>query len=152
MEIDERLDVAMAHGDELAVWLSGRGARAYFEPRARLEHANVERFGVWLEQRFICGIIVGSSRRRRWSSAKSLVYVAGSPLIPAVILYRLRNTVTKLLSDGTLPLRVVPALVLGTVVRSAGEAVGYLRGAKANHQPRMDEFEIHKLAFTSMSL
>ena len=151
-EIDDRLDVAMEHGDELSVWLRGRNARTYFEPRARLAHANVERFRDWIEQRFILGVLVAASRRRRWTMSRRLVYVAGSPLIPLVILYRLRSTVRSLLARGTLPARAVPALVLGTVVRTAGEALGYLRGAKPHHQPRMDEYEIHKLSFTSMSL
>ena len=152
MDVGDGLEAAMEHGDELAVWLHARSARAYFEPRAKLEHANVERFREWMEQRFVAGILVASSRKRRWSRAKCFAYVAGSPLIPAVILYRLRSTVTALLREGTLPMRAVPALVLGTIVRSAGEVVGYCRGAGPEHQPRMDEFEIHKLAFTSMTL
>ena len=152
MEMGDNLDVAMEHGDELAVWLQGRKARTYFEPRARLEHANVERFRDWIEQRFVLGVLVAASRRRRWQTSKRLVYAAASPLIPLVILYRLRSTVRSFLAQGALPLRVVPALVLGTVVRSAGEALGYLRGAKPHHQPRMDEYEIHKLSFTSMAL
>ena len=152
MEIDDRLESAMEHGDVLAVWLQGRRARAYFEPRARLEHANVERFSDWVEQRFLAGILVAASRKRRWSGAKRFVYTAGSPLIPAVILYRLRSTVKTLLHQGTLPLTAVPALVLGTIVRSVGEAIGYVRGASPGDQPRMDEYEIHKLAFTSLTL
>jgi hypothetical protein len=152
MEIGDRLEAAMEHGDELAVWLHARNASAYFEPRARLEHANVERFRDWIEQRFVAGVLVAASRKKRWSRAKRLAYLAGSPLIPAVILYRLRSTVSALLREGTLPVRALPALVLGTVVRSTGEAVGYWRGATSYHQPRMDEFEIHKLAFTSMTL
>ena len=127
-------------------------ARTHFEPRARLEHANVERFRDWIEQRLLCGLLVAASRRKRWQLSKRLVYAAGSPLIPLVILYRLRSTVGSLLAQGTLPLRVVPALVLGTIVRSAGETLGYLRGARPHHQPRMDEYEIHKLSFTSMAL
>lgn len=152
MEIDDRLDVAMEHGDELAVWLHSRHARTYFDPRARLEHANVEHFRNWVEQRFLLGRLVAGQRRKRWSAAKRVVYVAGSPLIPFVILYRLRSTVSRFLARGEMPIRAVPALILGAILKSAGEAVGYVRGAKAHHQPRMDEYEIHKLSFTSMTL
>ena len=152
IEIGDRLEAAMEHGDVLAVWLHARNARTYFEPRARLEHANVERFREWIEQRFVAGVLVAASRKKRWGRAKRMAYVAGSPLIPAVMLYRLRSTVTALLREGTLPIGAVPALVLGTIVKSTGEAVGYWRGATSHHQPRMDEFEIHKLAFTSMTL
>jgi hypothetical protein len=152
MEIDSRLEQAMTHGDEMSVWLHHRRARAYFEPRARLEHANVERFRHWAEQRYLCGLIVASSRRRRWGMGKRLAYIAASPLIVAVMLNRLRPAVSRLRAKKVLPGEVIPALVLGTVLRVAGEVVGYSRGAKPDDQPRLDHFEIHKLGFTSMTL
>lgn len=149
-EADDRLETAMEHGDVLAEWFSARGGRAYFQPNARLDHANVSRVGSWIEQRYLCGLLVANARRKRWSLQKRMLYVVASPLIPAVILYRLRQPVKNLLSRGGMPLRVLPALLLGTIVKTAGEVVGYTFGARPAAQPRMDEFEIHKLRFTSM--
>ncbi|HKY96638.1 MAG TPA: hypothetical protein VJL35_02175, partial [Gemmatimonadaceae bacterium] len=80
------------------------------------------------------------------------LYVLASPLIPPLILYRLRSAVAARLRAGAMPMTVIPALVLGTVLRTAGEVAGYIRGARPHEQPRMDHFEIHKLAFTSMTL
>lgn len=151
-ECDDRLERAMEHGDVLAVWLKEHNARTWFEPRARLEHANVERFRNWVEQRFLAGVLVAASRNKRWPVSRRLLYVVASPFIPAVILYRLRNTVRCLLRAPGMPVTVIPALVLGTIVRTTGEVVGYIRGSRPHDQPRMDHYEIHKLAFTSMTL
>ncbi|HEX6574993.1 MAG TPA: glycosyltransferase [Gemmatimonadaceae bacterium] len=151
-QFDDNLEGGMAHGDTLAVWLRDRNARMYFEPRAQLAHANVERFRNWVEQRFLAGVLVAASRRGRWSTGRLMMYVFASPLIPAVILYRLRSTVVARLRDRAMPAAAVPALVLGTLFRTAGEVAGYVRGARPAEQPRMDHYEIQKLAFTSISL
>jgi hypothetical protein len=151
MEIDSRLEQAMSHGDELAVWLHKRGARTYFEPRAGLGHANLERFRHWAEQRYLCGLIVASTRRRRWGMGRRLAYIAASPLIVAVMLNRIRPTVRRLRARKVIPVKVIPAVILGTLFRVAGEVVGYSRGARPQDQPRLDHFEIHKLGFLSMT-
>ena len=91
VEADARLEKGMEHGDDLAEWFGGRGIRVYFEPRAKLDHANVSMAKWWIEQRYLCGLLVANARRKRWSGKKRLLYVAASPLIPAVILYRLRH-------------------------------------------------------------
>jgi hypothetical protein len=151
-EFDGGLETAMEHGDELAVWFHARRGRAWFEPAAHLDHANVSLARPWLEQRYLCGVLVANARKRRWGIGKRALYVAASPLIPAVILYRLRAPVAKLLRAGELPGGTLPALVLGTLLRTAGEVVGYVRGARPGAQPRMDHFELHKLAFTDFEV
>ena len=151
-ECDSQLERAMEHGDVFAIWLREHKARTWFEPRAQHAHANVERFRDWVEQRYLAGILVAASRKNRWPASRRLLYVVASPLIPAVILYRLRTTVSDLLRKGQMPVMALPALVLGTILRTAGEVTGYVRGAQPHEQPRMDHYEIHKLAFTSMSL
>jgi hypothetical protein len=149
-EIDAHLETAMEHGDELAEWFHARNGRAWFEPRARLDHANISVGGPWAEQRYLAGLLVASARRRRWSLRRRALYVAAAPLIPAVILYRLRRPVRKLLESRSLPVGAISALMLGIMVRTAGEVAGYIRGAPPEAQPRMDEYELHKLAFTEM--
>ena len=149
-EADDRLELAMEHGDELAEWFRHRGVKAYFQPRAKLDHANVSQPKWWIEQRFLCGVLVANARRKRWSFRRRMLYVAASPLIPAVIVYRLRHALRKLRDARVLPPGAIPAVVLGAVIRTAGEVVGYVIGAKPEAQPRMDHYELHKLAFTEM--
>ncbi len=151
VETDERLELAMEHGDEMAEWLRARGVRVCFQPRARLEHANVSAARWWIEQRYLCGILVANARRKRWGVRKRLLYVAGSPLIPFLIVYRLRGALSSLRSRGELRGAMLPALLLGAAVRTAGEVVGYIRGASDRDQERMDHYELYKLEFTRMT-
>ena len=142
----------MEHGDELARLFVSLNGRALFEPRARLDHANVAQFRSWIDQRYLAGLLVANARRRRWGIGKRLVYVAASPLIPAVIMYRLRKPVMQLAASGRLSARGIGVLMLGTVVRTFGEVSGYVKGAAPGAQLRMDEYELRKLDFTSLEM
>ena len=42
----------------------------------------------------------------------------------------------------------LPVLVLDTVIRATGELIGYAVGAPASFHDRLDEYEIHKAAYT----
>jgi hypothetical protein len=148
-ELDDVLDSAFSHGDEMAVALRARGSRTLFVPAAELDHVNVERITAWFEQRFLAGLLVGASRRQRWTASKRLLYLCASPLIPAIICSRIRRPVRIALANG-LPFGTIPAVAAGILVRTLGEVVGYVRGAGPGRQSRMDEFELYKLRFTSL--
>lgn len=150
MAMDGALTTALSHGDEMAVALRARASRTCFVPAAELEHVNVEQIIWWLEQRFLTGRLVAASRKRRWSTARRLVYVCASPLVPLVMLSRISRPVRAAVTKCRLPFGTIPALVLGTLVRTAGEVLGYLCGATAGSQRRLDEYELHKLKFTSL--
>jgi hypothetical protein len=148
-EMDGMLDSALSHGDEMAVALRARGARTFFVPAAGLEHVNVERIIWWFEQRFLTGLLVAASRKERWSTSKRLLYICASPLIPVVIFSRIFRPVRIAFAKG-LPFGTLPAIVVGIVVRTLGEVVGYVQGASAGAQSRIDEYELYKLRFTSL--
>jgi hypothetical protein len=150
-EVDERLELAMEHGDEMGRLLHARGTRFRFEPRARLLHANVSMAKWWIEQRYLCGQLVGNARKNRWGLGRRLVYVAASPIIPFLTIYRLRRTLASLRARGELDAPMFLTFCAGCIVRTAGEVVGYIRGAAIGAQERMDHYELHKLEYTSMS-
>ncbi len=152
LDIGDQLDSALSHGDELAVALQARNHRAYFEPAARLDHANISQPIWWFQQRYLCGMLVASGRKARWPRSKCLMYICASPLIPFVVLSRLIRPLKSLARSGTLPLATVPLLVAGAIARTVGEVVGYARGPGGRSQDRMDEYELHKLKFTSLPL
>lgn len=52
----------------------------------------------------------------------------------------------------TLPLATAPLLIAGAITRTVGEVIGYARGAGDDSQDKMDEYELHKLKFTSLPL
>lgn len=147
--LDGALDRALSSGDELSITLRARGCRAWFEPAARISHMNVGRRG-WVDERFLSGLLIGAHRRGLWSPAKRLAYICASPLIPVVILSRIARSVRVLARRGALPSGTVPALLLGAIVRTAGEVVGYIRGASSAEQTQMEKYELHKVDYVGM--
>lgn len=152
LDIGEKLDSALSHGDELAMALNARGHRAYFEPSAKLDHANISQPVWWFQQRYLCGLMVASCRKTRWPRSKRLMYICASPLIPFVVLSRLIRPLKFLARSGNLKLATPPLLIAGAIARTIGEVVGYALGPGAHSQDRMDEYELHKLRFTSLPL
>ncbi len=150
MEHDASLDQMLSHGDDLAVALQAAGRTTVFAPSALLGHANLSQLRWWFQQRYLTGLLVGDSRRRRWSAGKLLLYVAASPLIPAVLLARLRPAIAAGSRDG-MRWMTIPVLFAGVLFRTFGEVVAYAHGSSPASQSRMDEYELHKLDFTGLS-
>lgn len=146
----EQLDRLLSHSDEMPVAVRAAGLRTRFAPAAVITHANVNKARWWFEQRYLAGLLVGGSRRQRFRASKRLLYLAASPLIPAILVRRLSRAIAAGRRQG-MPRLTIPALLAGTVFRSFGEMVAYLRGASPTSQDRMDEFELHKLEYTELS-
>ncbi len=151
LELDGLLERALASGDELPLTLRARGRKAYHEPAARIGHINVGRRG-WADERYLSGLMVGSHRKRMWSLGRRLFYVCASPLIPVVILARIARPTRVLGRRGDLPRGIRSVLVLGALVRTAGEVVGYLTGATVAARDRMEQYELHKMRYVAQPL
>jgi hypothetical protein len=151
LELNGVLERALASGDELPLTLRARGRKAYFEPAARIGHINVGRRG-WTDERYLSGLMVGSHRKGMWSLGRRLLYVCASPLIPVVILARIARPTRVLGRRGDLPRGIRSALVIGAVVRTAGEVVGYLAGATSAARDRMEQYELHKMRYVAQPL
>jgi hypothetical protein len=148
LDLGEALERVLSAGDELAVMLRAQGRRTWFESSARLDHTNLSRPGSWADERYLTGLLIADSRRARWSLSKRWLYILASPLIPLVILSRIARPVRLLARKRILPRGTVLALLVGAVIRTAGEVVGYLVGSNPGAEPRMEEYELHKLKFT----
>jgi hypothetical protein len=152
LELGAGLGTALTSGDELLTAFRARGRTFYFQPSARLDHANVSRnLTQWADERYLSGLLVGANRRDRWPAIRSILYALASPLIPVVILYRTARSVRVAIRNRRLPPMTIPALVAGAVVRTVGEVVGYLAGARADEERRMEEYELHKVEYTAGS-
>lgn len=146
-------DLLLAYGDELPELmemesrlhedLRRRGHRLYFEPAAKTDHVNVSRPSSFIAVRFHSGRLFGAARAEGWGARRRVVYALGAPLIPAV---RLRRFVRDLRLPGApsrlLP-RILPALMLGLVVSSFGELMGYAFGPGRSTHGRED-IELHR--------
>jgi hypothetical protein len=145
------LDNSMSSGDALPMALKARNCRYWFEPRARLIHVNLESRG-WADERYLSGLVVGANRGKRWSFGRRLFYFAASPLIPFVLIYRLSSGLRQLYVERLLPAGTGAALVAGSIVRTFGEAVGYLIGLSPAAEARMEEYELNKVQYVSRVL
>ncbi len=148
MELDDRLDGALSSGDELPMALRERKRRFYFAPDAKISHVNLESRG-WMDERFLSGLVVGANRGKRWSPARRMAYFLASPLIPFVLIYRNRDSMKSLIAKRRLPRGSVLAVVAGSIVRTFGEATGYLRGIGAESEARMEEYELNKVDYVA---
>ncbi len=147
--MDGRLEHALACGDELPIYMRTQGHRCYFEPRARLDHVNVARTAPFLRERFTAGVLIGAYRARRWSLARRLMYMAGAPLIPVVLLSRVLPGLRHVSERTRLPRLTFPLMVLGACVKAAGEFAGYAGASGRSSEREMHEYEIHKLAYAA---
>ena len=149
LELGERLDHALTQGDHLSLLLRSGRHRVYFEPAARLDHLNVARWRPWLTERFLGGLLLAGRRAERWSALRCLVYLLGSPLIPPLLLLRLRKVIATARRERQLPVGTLPALLLGGVVSTLGEMAGYAGGHRARAELTMMEFELHKVRYAA---
>ena len=147
LEFGGRLDLLLSTSDELIVELRAAGRRFVFQPSARIDHVNVSQPRAWLLERYLGGLLTANSRMDRWSWGRRLLYAAGSPLIPAVVLARVARGVAAARRAHGLPLAVYPALLLGAVLSAIGELVAYVGGPVAWAERRMTEYELHRLRY-----
>jgi hypothetical protein len=149
--LEERLAPALAIGDELPVAMRAAGHRVYFDPAARVDHANVASPGHWAIQRFAFGVMIARNRVSRWTPARRALYAVASPLIPVVLCWRILPTAWKAVSTRRLPLSTLFWIAVGTVIRSGGELAGYLGVGESACGPRMHEYEVHRMAYAGLN-
>jgi hypothetical protein len=149
LELGDGLGPALTGGDALAESLRARGRTIYFQPSARLDHVNCSRtVREWMDERYLAGLVIGAHRKDRWPPSRRWAYVLASPAIPAVILRRTMRPVRAALQHRRLPRFTIPALISAALVRTWGEVVGYVAGARLDQEERMEEYELHKMKYT----
>jgi Glycosyl transferase family 2. len=149
MAFGDDLDKAFGFGDGLHEGMKARGHRAWFEPVVVVEHVNIHRARHWVRERYLSGALIGGSRSAKWPWQRRLLYVAASPLIPFVILSRVRKGIREVGRREALPRGTYPVIVGGVLLKVLGEVRGYLFGKNEKIEAGMTAFEIRKLAFNS---
>lgn len=145
--LGEGLDRAYAVGNDIGVALRAGGHRVAFVPAAGIRHVNVSRPLHWLRERYLTARCQAATRSAPWSRGRRAVYVAGSPLIPAVLLARLAPALRDLRREQRPPRGTMPGLLLATVAREVGEVAGFVAGASPAVHERSERYEVHKLRF-----
>jgi hypothetical protein len=139
------LETALAHGDEMTLRLKSGGHRTYFAPSAVIDHLNVTQLAPWLHERFLGGRLIAGRRAMRWAWWMRLLYIVGSPLIPAVVLSRIWRGVRQARRQTRLPFGTLSALISAAMVSGMGELVGYTWGMGTGAEAQMTEYEMHKV-------
>jgi hypothetical protein len=148
-DFGDNMENAFGFGDGLHEGMKARGQRAWFEPVVAVEHVNIYRVGHWFKERYLAGVLIGGARSVNWPWSRRLLYVAASPLIPFVVLSRVRKGVREVGRHETLPASTYPVLVGGVILKVVGEIRGYLFGMNEKLEASMTAYEIKKLAFNA---
>jgi hypothetical protein len=132
--------------------LRSDGHRLYFEPAAQTEHVNVSRLPSLIRATFLGYRMFAADRaaHARWPFSRRALYVAGTPLLPPLRLYRVVREVHrsgKLFDVG--PRMFVP-LLLASFSASAGELAGYSCGAGVTARKRLS-YELDRLRYVAES-
>jgi len=134
----------MIEAESVLHWdLGAKGYKLYLEPAAKISHLNFERFSSWTSAQFHSGRLFAATRAKLWSFSRRLLYIGGTPLIPAVCLWRTLRHLRRSQEQYHLFPKILPVLTLGLVINAAGEMAGLLLGA-GNAKEKMGNLEFHR--------
>lgn len=135
---------AMLEAESVLHWdLRAKGHQLYLEPAAKVSHLNFGRLCSWIPAQFHSGRVFAAGRGRSWSPLRRLLYAGGAPFIPLVRFWRILRRARQA-GPRSLPLKVLPALILGLVVSALGELLGYASGA-GDAKLKLSTFEFHRV-------
>ena len=138
----ERLGT-MLDAETLLHWeLRSQGQRLWLEPSARIAHANFSLWRSWLPAQYHYGRLFAGLRASGMPRWRRVVYVAGSPLIPAVRLARIWRE-ARARPGHRAPWSCLHALVAGLAMDGLGQMVGYAFGT-GRAADRVARYEFHR--------
>jgi hypothetical protein len=147
-ELSSQLPISFDYFSELAQVLFARhGGTLLFAPAAVARHFSVGgRFHAPF-YRFIVGVKLGGSRRRRWPFHRSCICFLATPILPFLLVWRERGNAGGIRDHRfPFPLLLVGMLYL-SFFKSLGEAFGLLFGIPAWVQVYEANMETRRLEF-----
>jgi len=144
-------DLLLSYDDKLDTWLDAesimqddlrqKGYQFYFQPKAKLHHLNISKIRSFIIEQYTGGRLFGAARCTSWSWLQRGIYIVGSPLIPLRRLPELLVMIKPARRWKQLMPHVLPPLLLGLVVHSFGEMMGYaFRAGRAKEISTQLEF------------
>lgn len=153
LELGDRLeDLLDANNEELWPTLHRKGYHSCFDRDARANHVNATKLRVMVQIRFCTGALIGAQRARRWTWLRRLMYIAGSPLIPAVLVWRARSNIRFAAAGQRLPLGTTLGISVGAFTKAIGEVLGYLGLTPRSAESGLTDNELHKLRHAGFPL
>ena len=128
-------DLLINYGEKLEFWLKSedllqddlrsKGYSFYIQSNAKIKHLNISRYKIFIIEMYSGGRVFGAVRCKHWPRWRRCLYTLGSPFI---VLKRIPELLSIIKQSGQrkrlLP-QVLPALFIGLVSHSFGEAMGY---------------------------
>ncbi|BCA55526.1 hypothetical protein W02_26660 [Nitrospira sp. KM1] len=142
LEYGEQLE-PMMEAETLLHWdLRKTGHRLYIDPSAQVAHTNFSLWRSWLPVQFYNGRLFAGARVREMAFWRRTLFVAGSPLIPALRLWRIWRGLGSIEQRRRF-LSCIHALVIGLVMDGIGQLVGYAAGV-GGAVDQVARFEFHR--------
>jgi hypothetical protein len=153
LELGDRLDDLLdANNEELWPILHRQGYHSVFDRDAQANHVNATKLRVMLQIRFFAGALIGAQRARRWTWLRRLMYIAGSPLIPAVLVWRARSNIRFGAPGRRVPFGTTLGISVGALTKTIGEVLGYLGLTPRSAESGLTDNELHKLRHAEFPL
>lgn len=149
LALGDTLENDLEDGEMLPLRLCGGRYRVRHVSAALLDHFNLETPRPCLHEFFLLGVYYGSRRATRWSWLRRIAYVAGSGLVPAVLMARRWRSGLRVLRANQAPWLALPAAVLLCSAKVLGEAVGYAGLARPADFAAKSRYEVRRLDFVS---
>ncbi|MGE3151600.1 MAG: glycosyltransferase family 2 protein [Nitrospiraceae bacterium] len=119
---------SMMEAETLLHWdMRRKGHRLWLEPTALVAHTNFSLWRSWVPVQYYNGRLFAGARARGMAAWRRLIFVAGSPLIPPLRLWRIWKGIEAGEQKRRFMLNL-PALVIGLVLDGVGQLVGYAAG------------------------
>ncbi len=128
LAVGDELDTLMSSEVVLHWRLHAQGQRIVLAPRARCSHVNVTSVRALSHAMFHHSRMFGAMRAATTGGARRLIYLATTPLVPPLRLWRSLPAVRQLTPPGVSKPRVMATLAPVMVVSALGEALGLARG------------------------
>ena len=135
---------SMMEAETLLHWdLRKNGQRLFIDPSVQVAHMNFSLWGSWLPVQFYNGRLFAGARVRKMAPWTRALFVAGSPVIPGLRLWRIWRAV-ECSEQHRQFLSCIHALVIGLIMDGVGQLVGYAAGV-GRAVDQVARFEFHRL-------
>jgi hypothetical protein len=107
--------------------LNAQGYELMLEAGTYTRHLNHAKWAGWIPKRYYQGRQFASTWAKSWSWSHKLLFIALSPLIPWVRLWRVQKHVRRGQTPGFF-ICLLPALIAGLLAEGCGHFIGYVAG------------------------
>ncbi|WP_243612748.1 glycosyltransferase [Shimia aestuarii] len=146
-------DLPYAFGNEGVLYpdLIRRGKTLYLTGETVTEHTQISNFSDYARLEFIGMRIYAASRMRveKWPIWKRALYIAGSPLIPFLRLWRSLGHIRRTKRSRELLPQAAFVILAVNVAGALGEAIGYAIGADDQGRAERMQIELDRYSFVN---